>query len=450
VVLLSFRVANHRSFRAEQELLLLPAYDKHRAAVPVAAVYGANASGKSNVLDALRMMRTAVLDSFSQWGPLGGVPRDPFALARAADGEESRFGVDLLLDGQKYVYGFALNDERVTEEWLYHYPRGRRRVLFERGNDEFRYGDSLRGPKNIIEDVTRTNSLFLSAAAHHRLEQVLPIYSWFSRQLRIAEAGNRSLGRRRTLELLRQSSTAPRVMRLLRAADLGIDEVQVRESHSQGNDETAVDSETEALSVVADATGVGKTHQAALIATEMTDQPSAGRISGLFSGLHRRGRAEIAMVRQRPEGPVSLSIDQESNGTRTWFDFLGLIIDVLDNGWVIAVDELDASLHPLLVRVFVRLFQNPETNPKGAQLIFTTHDTSLLARHDGMDTLRRDEIWFTEKDSKGETQLYPLTDFKPRSGLNWERRYLGGSMGAVPFLDESDFAAAVAETSAAR
>lgn len=450
-MLLSFRVANHRSFRAEQEFLLLPAYDKDRAAVPVAAVFGANASGKSNLLGALRAMRTAVLHSFSQWGPLDGVPsRDPFALVPAASDEESRFGVDLLLGGEKYVYGFALDDQQVAEEWLYHYPHGRRRLLFERTADEFQFGDSLRGQKNVVEDITRPNSLFLSAAAHHRLEQLLPIYSWFGRQLTFAEPDDRLLGRRRTLELLREPSTARRVLALLKAADLGIDDVRVRRG-------TSGDESDLFRQVLTEAAGIGKTQETAqaiasvanqgLLAETYGSEQTPARITELFSGIRRRGDPEIAMIRNSPEGPIPLGLDQESHGTRTWFDFLGRIIDVLDNGWVIAVDELDASLHPLLAHAFVRLFQHPDTNPDGAQLIFTTHDTSLLARHDGAEVLRRDEIWFTEKDPAGETQLFPLTDFKPRSGLNWERRYLGGAMGAVPFLDENDFAAAVDETS---
>jgi hypothetical protein len=153
--------------------------------------------------------------------------------------------------------------------------------------------------------------------------------------------------------------------------------------------------------------------------------------------------ARVALMRETPEGPMPLPIGKESHGTQTWFDFLGLIVDALDGGRVLVVDELDTSLHPLLSREFVRLFQNPETNLRGAQLVFTTHDASLLARHKGEEILRRDEVWFTEKTTSGETRLFPLTDFNPRAGLNWERRYLGGSIGAVPFLERENFTMAL-------
>lgn len=400
-MLLSFRVANHRSFREQQELLLLPVYAKGVPAVPVAAIYGANASGKSNLLDALRTMRRAVVSSFARWEPLGGIPREPFALARAAEKEDSRFGVDLLIDGEKYVYGFALNGERITEEWLYHYPHSRRRILFERTADDFHFGDSLRGPKNVIEEVTRANSLFLSASAHHGMEQLLPVYSWFDRALSFADPYDRDVRRSRTVEKLDDPDAVRRILHLLRAADLGIKDIR--------------------LSREKDIRRTG------LVAQLLQPSP------------------KVTTLRDTPDGTASLTLEQESTGTQTWFDLLGLVLDVLDRGSLVAVDELDTSLHPLLLRELVRMFQSAETNPRGAQLVFTTHDTSLLARQGGEEGLRRDEVWFTEKDDAGETRLYPLTDFRPRAGLNWERRYLGGSVGAVPFLDDRDFVTSVEE-----
>lgn len=442
-MLLSFRVANFRSFLEEQELLLLPAYDKSRQAVPVAAIYGANASGKSNLLAAIEFMRTAVLDSFSSWRPDGGVPRDAFAFATAARDEESRFGVDLLLDGEKYVYGFALTNARVTEEWLYHHPHGRRRVLFERDLDDFRFGDTLRGPKTTIEEVTRPNSLFLSAAAQHGLEQVQPIYTWFSQELQMPHhaelAKDESAHRKRTLEILKSdTSIRDRFIDLLRAADFGVTNAKV---------DTRVNL-LPIMGIFKDMIRSARPHfhsasdkeiEAAWETTR--DLLEKGNFPYRPGIVERYGESKISLVHNTPEGPVSLSIEQESRGTRSWFNLLGLIIDALDHGRMVVIDELDTSLHPLLLRELVRLFQDEESNPHGAQLIFTTHDTSLLARHKGEEGLRRDEVWFTEKTRAGETRLYPLTDFKPRQGLNWERRYLGGSVGAVPFLDSADFAA---------
>jgi AAA15 family ATPase/GTPase len=152
-------------------------------------------------------------------------------------------------------------------------------------------------------------------------------------------------------------------------------------------------------------------------------------------------RPELKFVHGRNESPFDL--DEESAGTLSWLAMLPMILDALDEGLVVAVDEIDTSLHPLLTAQFVRLFHSPETNPNGAQLIFTTHDSSLLGTMIGDQLLDRDEIWFVEKSKDGASALYPLTDFKPREGHNIERRYLGGSYGAVPVLDPQDFADAV-------
>lgn len=435
-MLLSFRVANHRSFREQQELLLLPVYAKGVPAVPVAAIYGANASGKSNLLDALRTMRRAVVSSFARWEPLGGTPREPFALARAAKQEDSRFGVDLLIDGEKYVYGFALNGERITEEWLYHYPHSRRRILFERTADDFRFGDSLRGPKNVIEEVTRANSLFLSASAHHGMEQLLPVYSWFDRALSFADPYDRDVRRSRTVEKLDDPDAVRRILHLLRAADLGIKDIRL----SREKDIRRVRMVVPLLNLEpADRKWMHHQLQLASESDFATEKWGIGWRDLL------QPSPKVTTLRDTPDGTASLTLEQESTGTQTWFDLLGLVLDVLDHGSLVAVDELDTSLHPLLLRELVRMFQSAETNPRGAQLVFTTHDTSLLARQGGEEGLRRDEVWFTEKDDAGETRLYPLTDFRPRAGLNWERRYLGGSVGAVPFLDDRDFVTTIEE-----
>ncbi|MFJ2033846.1 ATP/GTP-binding protein [Streptosporangium sp. NPDC087985] len=343
--------------------------------MPICAVYGANASGKSNVLDALAFMRRAVLDSFSHWDPIGGVPREPFASSPG----ESSFGVDLRIDGVRHVYGFAVDDRHVLEEWLFTYPHGRRRVLFERHGSQISFGDSFKGPRSTFEELTRSNALFLSVAAHLASERLLPVYGWFKESVSLADPADSWERRKVSLSLFTREPD--RVVSLLRAADLGIDGMRV----------------------------------------ESTDLAGRSRITF----RHCAG--------------FDLPFEDESRGTQIWFDHLGVILHALDTGTLLAVDELDRSLHPLLVREFVRLFRSPATNPRGAQLVFTTHDASLLSRHRGEELLDRDEVWFTEKDQDGATAVFPLTDFKPRQGLNWERRYLGGAVRAVPFLDEEVF-----------
>lgn len=447
-MLLGFRVANHKSIREEQELLLLPAYDKDRDSVPVAAIYGANASGKSNVLDALRDMRRAVLDSFRLWEPDGGVPREPFALTAQAKGEESLFAVTLLLHGERYVYGFTADDERIAEEWLYHYPHGRRRVLFEREGQDLKFGDSLRGPRATVEEVTRPNSLFLSAAAQHGLSQLAPVHGWFSARLRFPTF---RAGRIRTQHLLRKSpEQAERITSLLRAADLGIEAIRVEEGHDPldvAQDPTTPEGrhahlEFDLFKRLYDAwaTLPGEPEpppsaEGNTVRPPVLSLPTGSGKTQSYLDVVSRANAELFFKHAGADADALISFDDESHGTRTWFSYLGPILDALDRGGVLVVDEIDSSLHPHVVRAFIRLFQDEETNPHGAQLLCTTHDASLLGRHRGEELLRRDEVWFTEKDEHGATTLFPLTDFRPRSGLNWERRYLGGSVGAVPIID---------------
>src|SRR5215470_4331985 len=174
-MLLSFRVANHKSINDEQTLHMQPVYDKSRSSLPVAAIFGANAAGKSNVLDALKFMVHAVRDSFSQWAPRDGVPRQPFRLDRGAGAEPSLFAVELLLNDVRYIYGFSVDRWRVTHEWLHSYPYQRRRVLFERDGDRVRIGtgDSRqRSRAELIETLTPENVLFLDVAGGSGLDEV--------------------------------------------------------------------------------------------------------------------------------------------------------------------------------------------------------------------------------------------------------------------------------------
>ena len=147
-MLRSFRLANHRSFATEQELSLLAVYDRAQPALPVAAIYGANASGKSSLLDGLAFMRGAVLESFRSWDSEGGVPRRPFRLDPALRAQPSGYVVDAIIADVRYTYGFTLSDDRVLEEWLYSYPEKKKRVLFERLDGRIRFGSTLGGERH--------------------------------------------------------------------------------------------------------------------------------------------------------------------------------------------------------------------------------------------------------------------------------------------------------------
>jgi hypothetical protein len=442
-VLRSFRLANHRSIAEEQELLLMPAHQSERLAVPVTAIYGANASGKSNVISGLAFMQEAVLQSFSRWETDEGVPRKPFRLNPASRSHPSVYVAELVVDDVPYTYGFTVDGSEILEEWLYSYPEKRRRTLFNRQGGEISFGTTLGELKpklEMLEELTRSNSLFLSAAAKLNLDPLIPVYQWFRSDLHIQAARQReyfALADRIERFLARNPRNHDRLVALLAAADVGITGVRVEDTTDPRYLVMLAEVEHEINEV------------AARVDSGRQDEGKKFQVH-LDALMKKRASLERFSDRRTPELRFEHGVEgelfelgDESDGTLSWLELLPVVLDVLDEGSVVAVDEIDTSLHPLLTAQLVGLFQDPETNPKNAQLIFTTHDTSLLGTMIGNKVLDRDQVWFVQKNSAGATELYPLTDFKPRQDQNLERRYLGGSYGAVPVLDHQDFVQAV-------
>jgi hypothetical protein len=412
-MLRSFRVANHKSIREEQELLLIPAYDKARPVLPVAAVFGANASGKSNLLDALAFMRRAVRTSYAEWEPGAGVPRSPFRLDPQTRSKPSLFVVELLLGGSRYTYGFAVDDERVTEEWLYAYPRNRKRIVFERDGQGIEFGSTIKGSRaSLIADSTRPNALALSSAARANQPDVMPVYEWFRGGLDWPSSGLDASTTFLTDRLAAGDGDASALVDLIRAADLGIADVQVDRTFD----------EAEYLRLKA----------------ELDRRPSEAPdkaiwLAELADGLRaRREQRRPSLTFLHGPHAVPLKLADQSEGTRTWLRLVAAALKALDEGAVLAVDEIDTSLHPRLTARLIELFRDERTNVHNGQLLFTTHDATLLGTSFGKEILGRDEVWFVEKDGTGTTKLFPLSDFHPRKEENTERRYLGGSYGAVP------------------
>ncbi|WP_216591364.1 AAA family ATPase [Streptomyces brasiliscabiei] len=434
-MLINFRVANFRSLKDPQELDLRSVYRPSSSPLTVSAIYGANGSGKSNVLLALKFMHDAVTDQ-GGWSSQKRIHVSPFLLDEESSKTPTSLAVELIIEGIRYIYGFSVTRERVTEEWLHSFPKKKKRVLFERDNDEYYFGPSFASARaEVIKDITPPTGLYISTAAKANDESSRAVFSWFSERLWFAEDedASRSMQRAETMKMLRSADTKERIEKLLEAADVGISEARIEDFE-----------------------------------IEYQEDPEKGEFDGSFRVASGGGKTTIFYRGKRPEitpylrtlleanhsltfrhrGKVErlFSLDQESRGTQTWFDISGMIVRALDNGNTLVVDELDTSLHPLLLAQMIKLFQREESNPHGAQLIFTTHDASLMGRNRGEELLKRDEIWFTQKDLEvGSTELYPLTDFRPRDGLNWEKRYLGGSVGGVPYISENLFDEAVSQ-----
>lgn len=420
-MLLSFRVVNHRSLRDEQQLNLAPAFEADRPpgtqwpAVPVVGILGANASGKSNLIDALGFMRRLVLWSDREGEPGGGVSRTPFALDPGFAAQVSWYDIDAVIDGVRYTYGFGLDDERVVEEWLHRYPKGRKQIVFERKDGQYKFGSTIDDNLRRMIDITPDRVLFISSSARFEQPDVLALYGWMG-GIRMASELRPQARDRRLRVLLSTEPRRRQVRSLLQFADLGIEDVFLED--------------------VDDSEGF------AGLLGQLPDHRFRGD-DPIFVGQDKetgqrtlRLHPAVRFKMKGAQGTATLNLDQQSAGTQTFLNHLPDVLDCLRKGRPLVVDELESNLHPNLARHILGLFQDPKTNPLGAQLILTTHNTSLLGSNN--EYLKRDQVWFIEKNHKnGASVLYPLSDFKPRDKENTERRYLGGSYGAVPFVDDS-------------
>ena len=413
-MLLRFGVSNHLSIRERQELSFVAASLKDRdeglidcaavngSLVPAIVIYGANASGKSNLVAAMRAMRSMILLSHAKGKPEGGVPRYPFRLDPGFSRKPSRFDIDFVIDGVRHHYGFEASDTEFVSEWLYVFPKSHRRTLFERVGNEFSFGRSLRGRNQIIASLTRPNSLFLSAAAQNGHEQLSRVYGYFASIEGFQEID--ISGPAASAELAEQEVDA-RVIDFLKKVGAGIIGYQRKETRLSEEEQAFHREITEAFRKLGQASFRPE--------TDVKDK----RVSIEFA--HRgRGGEEIY-----------LELDHESDGTRRLLFLLTLVFRALDQGLPLFIDELDASLHTHACEELLNLFCSRKNNPNGAQLVATTHDTNLM----NSPVLRRDQLWFIQKDSEGATELFPLTDIRTRKSDNIEKGYLQGRYGAVPF-----------------
>lgn len=405
-LLICFNFCNWRSFKDEASLDLASSAGD-LAAVRRAGIFGANASGKSNVNSALLFMRRAVVHSFSTWAPDSGVPRDGYALRERPKETSSRFEVEILVADVAYTYGFEVDDLRVLSEWLYSAPTGRRRVIFERDVEGIKFGRSAgleRGQASALRTV-RANALLLSYAHQLEAESLRPVSTWF---WGIHEISRRDRRERLLFaaQLIEQDGAIGRTMRRLVAqADLGI---------------TGVEIERESRPLKAS----DRDDDAVIEHFRMAD----GEIE--VDALDLRFKH---ISSDHPDG-VLFDLRRESTGTQSWLSMLGPLLFVLQEGALVLVDEFDAHLHPMLAALMLRVFASEEANPRGAQIIFNSHNPLLLSRDLELDeerVLRRDEVFFAQKED-GASSLYSLTDFKPRKADNILKRYLSGRFGAIP------------------
>ncbi len=451
-MLIEFSVENYRSFAEEQTLSLVAGKDSNHpehvvdcgkfGLLKAAALYGSNASGKSNLLKAFRFMDDFVRKSATTMtlgDPIAGI--EPFRLDPQWRDKPTAFEVRLLLDGTEYQYGFSATIERVHDEWLYVRRKGGRLsnpLLREYAPDTDETSWTLRGELKQAKDLTdktRDNGLFLSRAAEMNVAFVKELFLWFRTGLRYFDLASPPdhLLQETARRVCGDDGFRARVESLVHDADLGIDEIAAREeelrwlddfpkyvhalaSHIEKNIDDAADDE-EGLIV-----------QSPDFRERFRDFRARPR------GVREPPREFRVQTRHRFQDSgehVDFSLENdESNGTQRFFALVGPILNTLDKGSLLVVDELECSMHPLLTFKLVELFQSPDTNPNGAQIVFATHDSTLMTPA----LFRRDQIWLTEKRRSGATSLFSLSDIekRPRQREAFEANYLAGRYGGVP------------------
>jgi AAA15 family ATPase/GTPase len=422
-LLIRFRVGNFRSFQESQELSLVASTGKEHpesviqipgfqeGLLRVAAVYGPNASGKSNLFRALQFFLGAIEHSQRSWKPDGGVFSSPFLL-NPDSSKVSEYQMDFLLESTRFQYGFSHDSSQILREWLYSYPSGKRQMWFERdatASGEIKFGKHFPGENRAIEGMTRKNSLFLSAAAQSNHESILPLFTWLTSKIHFLFGSRTSISPDLGQELAK-SNLHSRISQLLSQADLGIVGMTVE---TENVDEKFAE-------IIDDM--IRRINELSSSSAEFHSPREVHRVK-----LQHRGKNDFQIAFQNQD---------ESAGTLALLSLLVPALDAIDSGGVLCVDELDSSLHPLLALEIVKLFISGfKTEECRAQLIFNTHDVNLL----DSSILRRDQVWFTEKDNEGGTHLYSLSDFRPRKKENLKRGYLQGRYGAVPYLGSIQF-----------
>lgn len=431
-MLIEFSVSNYRSFRDRVTLSMEaadiasqpPSLDEQNVftasrglrLLTSAVVYGANASGKSNLVAAINVMRAFVLNSSrDRWvSRLIGV--EPFRLSTATETAPSLFEIVFLVDGTQYRYGFAVDRRVVVEEWLYRLGKAREATLFERDRQEIRVNPRTFREGRDLEFRTRPDALFLSVVAQFNGAIARRLTEWFAAldvntgvmdwgDMAFALTGFETSPHRRTIE------------ELIRRLDTGIERLEL-----------------ELLPLTRDVLDDMR---------ELFTQTRFAFLDEFFFGetaeflrvntYHQRFDAE-----GRPVDRVAFDLERhESAGTRRLFALAHPIVRALKEGGVLVIDEFDARLHPNLAMELIRLFNDPTTNPHHAQLIATTHNTNLLSAR----LFRRDQVWFVEKSRQGASDLYSLVEYRidgkiVRNDASFEKDYILGRYGAIPFIGD--------------
>jgi uncharacterized protein len=418
-MIISFEVQNFRSIYDPIRLDMLPSKMKgtketdynlfeipeHKLKVLKSAViFGANASGKSNILKAFEFFEMFILNSIDL--KLNQkIPFNPFRLFRVAENEPSVFTMEFLVDASRYEYSFSIDDTKVCEEYLISYSSRKPSEIFSRKHGEsIKFNANFKGEKKSLESQLLDNQLLLTKGANNKFEPLMQVYEYFQKKFNVftSDFSDHSYSLRKSYE---DDTFRKEIVNFLQVADTGIEDFFVRKEEVDQSSIKFADSFPDELK--------------SMILERKSYQTNVSHVS-----FEREGDNNTT--------DVLWPIDEESDGTQKLLAIAGPIIDILKKGSVLIFDEINNSLHPLISRFLVDTFNNPEKNPKGAQLIFTTHDVTLLDN----ELFRRDQIWLVEKNRCGFTDFRSLCGFEIRKDVPLEKWYLSGRFGALPIITD--------------
>ncbi len=426
-MVIEFSVSNYRSIGKKQTISFVAAKgddtlpenvitDTNPQLLKSMAVYGPNASGKSNLINALITMRAIVLKSASM-EPDTEKPIEQFRLNRQYDNKSTAFEILFIQKGIRYQYGFKTKKTTVEEEWLYAFPNRKGQLWFYRQHNCKRkmptveFGSFLKGERKKLESMTRSDSLFLSIAAQFNHPVLTKIYNWFKNELVVVHSSLSSLTYPRTKQILYQSLNdevisreRTEISRMLSNADLGIHDIKTK---------------------VRDIESVSRS-----LPEEIPDDVKKKLIEEYKNNPHYFIEVETIHKVPNSDEAIVFKLEDESDGTQRFFELIGPWFHGLTNQSTIIIDEIESSLHPLLTRELINLVHRNSKKGPSPQLLFSTHDVTLLSN----DLLRRDQIWFIEKNESQESVLTPLTEFSPRKSEAILKGYMSGRYGGIPYL----------------
>jgi AAA15 family ATPase/GTPase len=413
-MLIEFKISNFRSIRDTQKFsmvastskdlsqnICLSDFDENLHLIRSAAIYGPNASGKTTLIRALAFMKELVVNSAKESQQGEKIQVESFSFDKEHRTQPSEFEITFSKENICYQYGFIVDENRIIKEWLFAYPGNHQQKWFIRQYDikmdsyTWSFSRLFKGQKESWKTSTRNNALFLSTAIQLNSDQLNPVFTWFQKDLIVIRDIERPYLNRQNIAQIKTSTGKKLILKYLAVADQSIVDVLLE------NKEIPED-----------------------IFSTLKGMPQE-----IKDRLKKEGIPKVNFV--HPLETI-IDFDAESEGTRRLFSLAGLWVDALENDRVLVIDELGNSMHPLLVKFLIGLICSSEINKKNAQLIFSTHDISLL----NSEIFRRDQIWFVEKDKNYATQIYPLLDFQTRKQEALAKGYLQGRYGALPYIGE--------------